>query len=145
MATRNIRSRAAYRSHDFGGNIVALVNEYDAAADGTCTGGTDIVQMFDLPAGTVVWAAFCEVLTVDGSGITADVGVVGGDLDGYIAAADTNTLGLTMGAGALLYTAGAYVAPLLYTTATVIQLTGTTTDLLDTAKIRVTLMVSHVV
>lgn len=67
-------------------------------------GTTDTIDIFDLKAGMSVLAASFTVVQATGVTCTMDVGISGGDDDGYIAAANANgTAGTsTAGTGALL-------------------------------------------
>jgi hypothetical protein len=56
----------------------------------------DTMDLFDLPAGVLVCGAKVEVLTAEGTAVTGDLGVTGGDVDRYIDGADLNAAGVTM-------------------------------------------------
>lgn len=68
----------------------------DFSKTGNAMAAADTMDLFDMPAGLLVCGAKVEVLTAEGSAVTADLGITGGDVDAYIDGANLNATGVTM-------------------------------------------------
>lgn len=68
----------------------------DFSKSGNAMALADTMVLFDLPAGLLVCGAKVEVLTAEGTAVTGDLGVTGGDTDKYIDGADLNATGVTV-------------------------------------------------
>ncbi len=79
-----------------------LEREVDFAA--TNYAGTDVLQLIDIPAKTLVLTVVSDVVTAEGGTLTYDVGD-GSDPDGFIDGANGNSVGTT--ASSLALTEGA--------------------------------------
>lgn len=67
-----------------------------AAAKGSALAAADVIQVLDIPAETIVLSAGIEVLTADtasSADVLADLGITGGDVDGFTDGADLSTVG----------------------------------------------------
>lgn len=53
----------------------------------------DTMLILKIPAGIVLMGAVVQTLVVEGAAAVVDVGITGGDVDGYIDGADVNALG----------------------------------------------------
>lgn len=112
-----------------------LVGEYDASKRAPLA-AADVVQLIDIPAGTLVHAVVYEVVTADATQ-TFNIGD-GTDVDGYVAAASA-ALGSGKGAGALIVAGGTY-----YAAADTIDLEVPATKALDTLKVKVSVIATIV-
>ena len=56
----------------------------------------DTMPLFKIPAGIHLIGASVETLTVEGAAATVDMGITGGDVDGYIDGATVNTAGIVV-------------------------------------------------
>lgn len=56
----------------------------------------DTMPLFKIPAGMHVIGASVETLVVEGAAATVDMGITGGDVDGYIDGATVNSLGVVV-------------------------------------------------
>ncbi len=70
------------------------------ADTGLAMAAADTMDLFVVPAGTLVLGAKLEMLTADGAATTADLGVTGGVVDALINGAAMNALGVTMSGSA---------------------------------------------
>lgn len=93
----------------------------------TNAASADVIEIFSLPAGTLVSYVGSEVLTIEDSTFTFEVGD-GTDPNGWLAGINGETLGHTLGAGA-------FVNGKLYAVADTIDMT--LNDAVDAAIIRV--------
>ena len=123
------------------GQLTRLQMEIDFSEDNAAL--DDVVQLFDVPAGTYVFTAAGDVEAVEGAAGTFDLGD-GDDPDGYLAGADANALGKSCSApGALAEGAPntldpAFARGKFYATAGVIQLTAKAA--LDAAKVKIAIL-----
>ena len=93
--------------------LYAIKNTIDCSevasnTDYTGAGG-DIIQALSIPAGTLVKQVIANITTAQTAGtdtVTFDVGITGGDVDGFIDSVDAESTGVTIGAGA--YTATSF-------------------------------------
>lgn len=105
-----------------------FVGEFDASKRNLAA--ADVMQVVDIPAGTVVMNVAVEIQTVDATQ-TVNVGD-GGDVDGWVAAASVATAGYANGGGAYVAAGGK-----LYATADTIDIEVPATKALDTFKGRI--------
>lgn len=68
--------------------------DFSVAANNLAT--SDTMILFDLPVGILMQGCKVDVLTAEGSAMTMDLGVTGGDVDKYIDGADGNAVGITL-------------------------------------------------
>lgn len=91
--------------------VEKLVNFADT---GLAMAAADTMDLFVVPAGTLVLGAKLEMLTADSAATTADLGVTGGTVDLFINGAAMNALGVTTsgstGTGGMAATGGTYFA-----------------------------------
>ncbi len=73
------------------GRIFTHFIELDFATTNRASG--DILQLFDIPAGSWVPLVGYQVVTAEGGVFTFDIGLTGVDADGFIDGADGNTVG----------------------------------------------------
>lgn len=117
-----------FTNYDDGGTLIAASSGGNAAgapAQTVLTGvfdaskrnmvAADVVEVVNIPAGTLVSRVFLEVITVEAAK-TVNVGD-GADPNGYVAAASTATAATLLGDGALVTAAGK-----LYTAADTIDI-----------------------
>jgi hypothetical protein len=71
-----------------------------AGATALATG--DSLQVLSIPANTVVMAVGATTMTAEGAASTFDIGLTGGDVDGFIDGGNANAAGTTSSNGALL-------------------------------------------
>jgi hypothetical protein len=71
-----------------------------AGATALATG--DSLQVLNIPANTLVMAVGATTLTAEGAASTFDIGLTGGDVDGFIDGGNANAAGTTSSNGALL-------------------------------------------
>ena len=85
-------------------------SEVASNTDYTGAGG-DIIQAIAIPAGTLVKQVIANITTAQTAStdtVTFDVGITGGDVDGFIDGVDAETAGVTIGAGAYTATSHGY-------------------------------------
>mgnify|MGYP001301663466 CR=1 FL=1 len=71
-----------------------------AGATALATG--DSLQVLSIPANTLVMAVGATTMTAEGAASTFDIGLTGGDVDGFIDGGNANAAGTTSSNGALL-------------------------------------------
>lgn len=86
----------------------------DFSDAGLAMAAADTMDLFFVPAGTLVMGAKLEVLTADSAATTADLGVTGGTVDSLINGAAMNSTGVTLSGsaatGGMAATGGTYFA-----------------------------------
>ena len=104
-----------------------------AGATALATG--DSLQVLSLPANTLIMAVGATTITAEGAASTFDIGLTGGDVDGFIDGGNANAAGTTQSNGALLISAntGHYLAA----ADTIDMLIGVSGAVTDLAKIKV--------
>ena len=95
MGTLNVTGAGGTAGHPSNGRIPYLVeNTIDLSQLRSDTGpdNGDVLQIFDIPAETLIMEAGIEVITALSSSATMDLGITGGDVDIYVDG-DTNATG----------------------------------------------------
>jgi hypothetical protein len=78
----------------------AAITAARVAAGETAFATNDVVEVIPIPAKTYILAVGVDVTTADGTASTIDIGLTGGDVDGWIDGADANAIGSEVGIGA---------------------------------------------
>ena len=73
-----------------------------ATAGATALSAGDSIQVLSIPANTLVLAVGATTETAEGAASTFDLGLTGGDVDGFVDGGDANAAGTTSSNGALL-------------------------------------------
>ena len=73
-----------------------------ATAGATALAAGDSIQVLSIPANTLVMAVGATTITAEGAASTFDIGLTGGDVDGFVDGGDANAAGTTNSNGALL-------------------------------------------
>ena len=97
MGTLNVTGAGGTAGHPSNGRIPYLVeNTIDLSQLRSDTGpdNGDVLQIFDIPAETLIMEAGIEVITALSSSVTLDLGITGGDVDRYVDG-DTNATGFS--------------------------------------------------
>lgn len=76
-----------------GAQMIKLKKTVDFAATNYSSG--DILQLFDIPAGTVVHHIVADVLVAEGAAATVDVGITGVDADGFLDGLSVNSVAMS--------------------------------------------------
>ena len=92
------------------GYIEVELNFATITADRVTAGATalsagDSLQVLSIPANTLVMAVGATTVTAEGAASTFDLGLTGGDVDGFVDGGDANSAGTTNSNGALLISA----------------------------------------
>jgi len=111
-----------------------------ATAGATALAAGDSIQVLSIPANTLVMAVRATTMTAEGAAETLDIGLTGGDVDGFVDGGDANAAGTTNSNGALLIANnnGHYFA----TADTIDMLIGVSGAVTDAAKIKVWALVA---
>ena len=111
-----------------------------ATAGATALAAGDSIQVLNIPANTLVMAVGATTTTAEGAASTFDIGLTGGDVDGFVDGGDANAAGTTQSNGALLIANnnGHYFA----TADTIDMLIGVSGAVTDAAKIKVWALVA---
>jgi hypothetical protein len=72
------------------------------AAESTALGSTGVIQLCDVEAGFLLLGGAFNVITAGTADCNGQIGLTGGDTDGFMAAADMDATGATQFSGALL-------------------------------------------
>jgi hypothetical protein len=106
-----------------------------ATAGATALAAGDSLQVLSIPADTLVMAVGATTITAEGAASTFDIGLTGGDVDGFVDGGDANSAGTTNSNGALLIANnnGHYFSA----ADTIDMLIGVSGAVTDTAKIKV--------
>ena len=104
-------------------------------AGATALAAGDSLQVLSIPANTLVMAVGATTITAEGAASTFDIGLTGGDVDGFVDGGDANSAGTTNSNGALLISAnnGHYFSA----ADTIDMLIGVSGAVTDAAKIKV--------
>jgi hypothetical protein len=90
-------------------------------AESTALGATGVIQLCDLKAGWLILGGVFEVVTAGGATCNGQIGLTGGDTDGFMAVANMDSEAVTQLSGALLdegyYVSAADTMDLLFDTA----------------------------
>lgn len=105
------------------------------AAGATALAAGDSVQVLSLPANTLIMAIGATTITAEGAASTFDIGLTGGDVDGFIDGGNANAAGTTQSTGALLN--GDNQTHYLAAADTIDMLIGVSGAVTDLAKIKV--------
>lgn len=71
------------------GKMTMLQKTLDFAVTSRSSG--DVLQLFDIPAGTLVSHIVVDVQTAEGATCTADIGLTGVDVDGFVDGVNLNS------------------------------------------------------
>jgi len=104
-----------------------------AGATALATG--DSLQVLSIPANTLVMAVGATTMTAEGAASTFDIGLTGGDVDGFIDGGNANAAGTTSSNGALLN--GDNNSHYFAAADTIDMLIGVSGAVTDSAKIKV--------
>ena len=80
----------------------ATITADRATAGATALAAGDSLQVLSIPANTLVMAVGATTVTAEGAASTFDLGLTGGDVDGFVDGGDANSAGTTNSNGALL-------------------------------------------
>jgi hypothetical protein len=92
-------------SQSLGTGMYRLYKTFDLAAlkaslnDDTDFTTGDIMKAFSIPANTLVLTAHCKVHVAEGATCTIDLGITGGDTDGFLDGADLNSTSTSIATG----------------------------------------------
>ena len=113
----------------------AKITAARAAAGATALAAGDSIEVLSIPANTLVLAVGATTITAEGAASTFDIGLTGGDVDGFVDGGDANAAGTTQSNGALLIANnnGHYFA----TADTIDMLIGVSGAVTDAARIKV--------
>ena len=113
----------------------AKITAARVTAGATALAAGDSIQVLNIPANTLVMAVGATTITAEGAASTFDIGLTGGDVDGFVDGGDANAAGTTQSNGALLIANnnGHYFA----TADTIDMLIGVSGAVTDSAKIKV--------
>ena len=113
----------------------AEITSARATAGATALAAGDSLEVLSIPADTLVMAVGATTITAEGAASTFDIGLTGGDVDGFVDGGDANSTGTTNSNGALLISAnnGHYFE----SADTIDMLIGVSGAVTDTAKIKV--------
>ena len=106
-----------------------------ATAGATALSAGDSLEVLSIPADTLVMAVGATTITAEGAASTFDIGLTGGDVDGFVDGGDANAAGTTSSNGALL--SGDNQSHYLATADTIDMLIGVSGAVTDTAVIKV--------
>ena len=104
-------------------------------AGATALAAGDSMQILTLPANSLVMAVGATTITAEGAASTFDIGLTGGDVDGFIDGGNANAVGTTQSTGALLN--GDNQSHYLAAADTIDMLIGVSGAFTDLAKIKV--------
>lgn len=123
---------------DFGvaGKVTVLKNILDFKNNPAAQ--SDVVKALAIPAGTVVLSVCCKPTTLEGGTLTVDVGITGGDTDGWGDGIDLNANAGTVQMSGALPAAGG----VLYTTDETIDLLMN--NAADAAVVEIAALVYHI-
>ena len=113
----------------------AKITAARAAAGATALSAGDSLEVLSIPANTLVLAVGATTITAEGAASTFDIGLTGGDVDGFVDGGDANAAGTTQSNGARLIANnnGHYFA----TADTIDMLIGVSGAVTDAARIKV--------
>ena len=122
------------------GYIEVELNFATITADRVTAGATalsagDSLQVLSIPANTLVLAVGATTTTAEGAASTFDLGLTGGDVDGFVDGGDANSAGTTSSNGALL--SGDNQSHYFATADTIDMLIGVSGAVTDAAVIKV--------
>mgnify|MGYP003645576319 FL=1 len=122
------------------GYIEVVLDFATITADRVTAGATalatgDSLQVLSLPANTLIMAVGATTITAEGAASTFDIGLTGGDVDGFIDGGNANAAGTTQSTGALLN--GDNQTHYLAAADTIDMLIGVSGAVTDLAKIKV--------
>lgn len=144
MATGNWTDAGDTVLNRLAGGFYALKNTVKCSEVVNNTGytgaGGDIIQAIPIPAGTLVKQVIVNITTAQTAAtdtITFDVGITGGDVDGFVDGVDAESTGVTIGAGAYTATSfGKYFATA--DTIDILIINGGSTDMVDDMVVELT-------
>ena len=113
----------------------AEITSARVTAGATALAAGDSIEVISLPANTLIMAVGATTQTAEGAASTFDIGLTGGDVDGFVDGGDANTAGTTSSNGALLD--GDNQSHYLATADTIDMLIGVSGAVTDAAKIKV--------
>ena len=118
----------------------AEITSARVTAGATALAAGDSIEVISLPANTLIMAVGATTQTAEGAASTFDIGLTGGDVDGFVDGGDANAAGTTNSNGALLIANnnGHYFA----TADTIDMLIGVSGAVTDAAKIKVWALVA---
>lgn len=111
-----------------------------ATAGATALAAGDSIQVLSIPANTLVMAVGATTITAEGAASTFDIGLTGGDVDGFVDGGDANSAGTTSSNGALLN--GDNQSHYFAAADTIDMLIGVSGAVTDAAKIKVWALVA---
>ena len=80
----------------------AAITAARVTAGATALAAGDSIEVLQIPANTLVMAVGATTTTLEGAASTFDIGLTGGDVDGFVDGGDANAAGTTNSNGALL-------------------------------------------
>jgi len=113
----------------------AEITSARVTAGATALAAGDSIEVISLPANTLIMAVGATTQTAEGAASTFDIGLTGGDVDGFVDGGDANTAGTTSSNGALLD--GDNQSHYLAAADTIDMLIGVSGAVTDAAKIKV--------
>ena len=111
-----------------------------ATAGATALAAGDSIQVLSIPANTLVMAVGATTITAEGAASTFDIGLTGGDVDGFVDGGNANAAGTTSSNGALLN--GDNQSHYFAAADTIDMLIGVSGAVTDAAKIKVWALVA---
>ena len=111
-----------------------------ATAGATALAAGYSIQVLSIPANTLVMAVGATTITAEGAASTFDIGLTGGDVDGFVDGGDANSAGTTSSNGALLN--GDNQSHYFAAADTIDMLIGVSGAVTDAAKIKVWALVA---
>lgn len=113
----------------------AAITAARVTAGATALAAGDSIEVISLPANTLIMAVGATTQTAEGAASTFDIGLTGGDVDGFVDGGDANSAGTTSSNGALLD--GDNQSHYLAAADTIDMLIGVSGAVTDAAKIKV--------
>ena len=113
----------------------AAITAARVTAGATALAAGDSIEVISLPANTLIMAVGATTQTAEGAASTFDIGLTGGDVDGFVDGGDANSTGTTSSNGALLD--GDNQSHYLAAADTIDMLIGVSGAVTDAAKIKV--------
>ena len=118
----------------------ATITADRVTAGATALAAGDSIEVISLPANTLIMAVGATTQTAEGAASTFDIGLTGGDVDGFIDGGNANAAGTTQSTGALLN--GDNQTHYLAAADTLDMLIGVSGAVTDTAKIKVWVVIA---
>ena len=115
--------------------VFAAITAARVTAGATALAAGDSIEVISLPANTLIMAVGATTQTAEGAASTFDIGLTGGDVDGFVDGGDANSAGTTSSNGALLD--GDNQSHYLAAADTIDMLIGVSGAVTDAAKIKV--------